>query len=257
MWRRPSAIVPPANWGVAHRERLRGVANLRAVNLVGHGAVALEPDTAPPSTAFLIGCMLPDLAAIARVRVSRPAGAVGDGVAYHHACDAVFHESEWFRSANRELRDALVEAGVESGPARACSHAGVEMLLDGRLVADGTVDRSARAVLVAVSTAGPDLAALAPAGARDVWVERLQMIGGSLDPTRYQDARFVAERLHRMTSGRRRIELAADHIDVVAATLREFQPGVAAVAPDVVARVRRTVARTALTPDAPTLPRQG
>ena len=211
------------------------------MNLVGHVAVALEPDAAPPSTDFLIGCMLPDLAAIARVRVARPTGALGDGVAFHHACDAVFHESEWFRSANRALRDALVDAGVESGPARACSHAGVEMLLDGRLVADPTVDTYARVVLDAVRADAPELAALAPAEARDVWVERLQMIGGSLDPARYRDARFVAERLHRMTSGRRRIELGADQVDTVTATLREFQPAISDAAPDVVALVKREV----------------
>ncbi len=211
------------------------------MNLVGHVAVALEPDAAPPSTDFLIGCMLPDLAAIARVRVARPTGALGDGVAFHHACDAVFHESEWFRSANRELRDALVGAGVESGPARACSHAGVEMLLDGRLVADPIVDTYARAVLTAVRADAPQLAALAPAEAREVWVERLQMIGGSLDPARYHDARFVAERLHRMTSGRRRIELGADQVDTVTATLREFQPAISDAAPDVIALVKREV----------------
>jgi hypothetical protein len=211
------------------------------VNLVGHVAVALEPDAAPPSTDFLVGCMLPDLAAIARVRVARPDGDLGEGVAFHHACDAVFHESAWFRSANAELRDALLDAGVASGPARACSHAGVEMLLDGRLVTDQTVDGYARAVLAAVSADAPGLAALAAADARDVWVERLQMIGASLDPARYQDARFVAERLHRMTSGRRRIELGAEHVDVVTATLEEFQPGIAAAAPGVLARVRREV----------------
>jgi len=211
------------------------------VNLVGHVAVALEPDAAPPSTAFLIGCMLPDLAAIARVRVARPTGGLGDGVSFHHACDAVFHESEWFRSTNRALRDALVDAGVESGPARACSHAGVEMLLDGRLVADPTVDTYARVVLDAVRTDAPELAALAPAEARAVWVERLQMIGGSLDPGRYRDPQFVAERLHRMTTGRRRIELAAEQVDIVTATLREFQPAIADAAPEVVALVRRKV----------------
>jgi hypothetical protein len=211
------------------------------LNLVGHVAVALEPEAAPPSTDFLIGCMLPDLAAIARVRVARPTGALGDGVSFHHACDAVFHESEWFRSANRTLRDALVDAGVESGPARACSHAGVEMLLDGRLVTDPTVDSYARVVLDAVRADAPELGALAPPEARDAWVERLQMIGGSLDPARYRDARFVAERLHRMTSGRRRIELGADQVDIVTATLREFQPGISDAAPEVVALVKREV----------------
>jgi hypothetical protein len=216
------------------------------VNLVGHVAVALDPDAAPPSTDFLVGCMLPDLAAIARVRVARPEGELGDGVAFHHACDAAFHESEWFRDANRALRDALLDAGVDRGPARACSHAGVEMLLDGRLVADDTVDGSARVVLDTVSTCPPALAALAPDGARAAWVERLQMIGSSLDPSRYRDPRFVAERLQRMTSGRRHIALRVEQVDAVTAALADHQPVIAAAAPEVVARIRRTVPDRAL-----------
>ena len=46
------------------------------------------------------------------------------------------------------------------------------------------------------------------------------MIGSSLDPARYRDPRFVAERLYRMTSGRRRIELRAEHVDVVSGRRR-------------------------------------
>jgi hypothetical protein len=224
------------------------------MNLIGHVAVALAPDAARlPSISFLVGCMLPDLAAIARVRVARPTGELGEGVEFHHACDAVFHESEWFRSTNRELRDALVDAGVDSGPTRACSHAGVEMLLDGRLVADATVDTYTCVVLDTVATGAPELGALAPENVRDVWIERLQMIGSSLDPARYQDARFVAERLHRMTSGRRRIELRAEQIDTVSRALRAFQPGITDAAPDVVTMVRRTV----LDEEAPIPHRQG
>jgi len=47
--------------------------------------------------------------------------------------------------------------------------------------------------------------------------------------------------LHRMTTGRRRIELAAEQVDIVTATLREFQPAIADAAPEVVALVRREV----------------
>jgi hypothetical protein len=215
------------------------------MNLIGHVAVALAPDAAPvPSISFLVGCMLPDLAAITRVRLIRPGGELGAGVAFHHACDGVFHESEWFRSANGSLRDALFDAGVDSGPARACSHAGIEMLLDGRLVEDEIVDTYARVVLEAVSTGADDLAHLAPPESRDAWVERLRMIGASLDPASYGNAGFVAERLQRMTSGRRRIELRADQVETVASILRDFQRGIAASAPEVVASVRRTVDET-------------
>ena len=211
------------------------------MNLVGHVAVALAPESAPPTTEFLVGCMLPDLAAIARVRVARPAGDLGDGVEYHHACDAVFHESAWFRATNRAVRDALVDAGVAPGPARACSHAGVERLLDGPLVADESVDTHARVVLEAVTTGADALAPLAPDAARAAWVERLRMIGSSLDPARYADSRFVAERLQRMTSGRRRIELPSGAVDTVTDALRAFQPSIADAAPDVVQLVRTEV----------------
>jgi hypothetical protein len=211
------------------------------VNLVGHVAVALAPDEELPPTDFLIGCMLPDLAAIVRVRVARATGVLGSGVAYHHACDGLFHESAWFRSTNRALRDSLLDAGVDTGPARACSHAGVEMLLDGRLVDQPHVAHGARVTLDALHDRAPTLASLAPEPTRTVWVERVQMIGVTLDPERYRDARFVAERLHRMTAGRRRIELPGDQVDVVAATLQEFQVSVADAAADVVAMVRREV----------------
>jgi hypothetical protein len=211
------------------------------VNLVGHVAVALGPDVPPPTTDFLVGCMLPDLAAIARVRMARPTGEVGAGVAFHHACDEAFHESEWFRATNRSLRDALLDAGVDSGPARACSHAGVEMLLDGRLVADDSVEVHTRVALDAVTNRAPALAPLVAADARAVWVERLQMIGSSLDPAHYRDARFVAERLHRMTAGRRRIALPADQVDTVATALRECQPTIAEAAPSVVAEIKQAI----------------
>jgi hypothetical protein len=211
------------------------------MNLVGHVAVALAPEQPAPPVEFLVGCMLPDLAAIARVRVARPDGTLGEGVAFHHACDGAFHESEWFRTANRDLRDTLLQTGVDSGAARACSHAGVEMLLDGGLVAQERVAEQARATLAAVDDDADELGDLAPLESRDVWVERLHLIGRDLDPARYADARFVAERLHRMTAGRRRIELRAEHVDLVASALVECQSSITAAAPRVVQAVRRAV----------------
>jgi hypothetical protein len=178
------------------------------------------------------------------VRVGRPDGTLGQGVAFHHACDAVFHESEWFRTANRELRDALLHAGVDSGAARACSHAGVEMLLDGGLVAQEHIAEHARATLDAVDDDADQLGRLAPVESRAVWVERLHLIGRELDPARYADARFVAERLHRMTAGRRRIELRAEHVDLVAGALVEWQPGITAAAPGVVRAVRQAITQS-------------
>ena len=209
------------------------------MNLVGH--VAAAPDASDVPVEFLVGCMLPDLAAIARVRLARPGGDLGRGVEFHHACDAVFHESEWFRRANAQLRDALLDAGVTTGAARACSHAGVEMLLDG-----GPRDARCRgsegpAHARRGRRVGRQSSETSRPTTRAVWVERLHMIGSSLEPRRYADARFVAERLHRMTAGRRRIELSGEHVDLVAAALVTVQPPIVDAAPDVVASVREVV----------------
>jgi hypothetical protein len=211
------------------------------MNLVGHVAVALAPGRADPPSDFLVGCMLPDLAAIARVRLVRPGGELGAGVEFHHACDAVFHESSWFRHVNLTLRDALLDAGVSRGAARACSHAGSEMLFDGALVADERIDGAARRTLGAVDDQADALATLAPLDTRVVLAERLHLIGASLEPGRYVDAHFVAERLHRMTIGRRRIEVRASDVDTVAHVLTDFAPDIARAAPQVVADVRKAV----------------
>lgn len=209
------------------------------MNLVGHVAVA--PDASDVPVEFLVGCMLPDLAAIARVRLARPGGDLGRGVEFHHACDAVFHESEWFRRANAQLRDALLDAGVMTGAARACSHAGVEMLLDGGLVMHAVVETRAQRTLDAVDASAAVLGDLAARDSRAVWVERMHMIGSSLEPRRYTDARFVAERLHRMTAGRRRIELPEEQVDLVTAALVTVQPPIVEAAPEVVVSVREAV----------------
>src|SRR5207248_1155593 len=79
--------------------------------------------------------------------------------------------------------------------------------------------RAAQLTLVAVADGADNLALLAPEGTHEVLSERLRLIGSSLTPRRYADARFVAERLHRMTAGRRRIELRVSDVDAVAAVL--------------------------------------
>ena len=211
------------------------------MNLVGHVAVALRPDRRDPSSDFLVGCMLPDLAAIARVRMARPAGDLGRGVEFHHACDAVFHESAWFRATNRDVRDALLDVGVTTGAARACSHAGTEMLLDGALIAERRIDGCAHRTLAAVDADAEVLASLAPADARAVVTQRLHLLGSTLDPVRYRDPVFVADRLHRMTAGRRRIEVRPRDVPTIADTLARFAPGIRAAAPEIVAAVRQAV----------------
>ena len=235
------------------------LATLETVNLVGHVAVATRRD-GDASPGLLAGSMLPDLGSIARVRLM-PASAgaapegdavrdLADGIALHHASDTAFHDLPWFHRHSRLLRDLLLEAGVDRGPARACAHAGLEMLLDGVLVTDPVVERSTDAAFGALTTNGPIRDAAAAAVAPDDrvrWVERLDQIGRSLDPRAYASAPGIATRLHRMTQGRARIELRVEHVDHVAVALEAHRPVVvrdsAQVVDDVLAALDTATSR--------------
>jgi len=207
---------------------------------VGHVAVAERraPGSPPP---FLAGAVLPDLAAMARVRLAPAAGdLLADGIAFHHAADAAFHASRWFNDHNRALRDTLLRAGVDRGAARASAHAGLEMLLDGGLADRPSVVRATGAAIAEVSTPGAtrDAAeALVPVIDRTRWSERVELIARSFDARAYVSPDEIARRLHRMTSGRSRIELPAAQVPFVARALAALQPTVLADAGAVVADV--------------------
>lgn len=214
----------------------------RRVNLVGHVAVAVQAAPSAPAP-YLVGCMLPDLAAMARVRLRPATGLVGDGVAFHHGTDAAFHSSRWFNEHNVTLRDLLLEAGVDRGAARASAHAGLEMLLDGDLANDPAVTEAVARTFDALIDGATARAVLelAPEHSRRDWSDRLTRIGRSLDVASYQSGPLVAERLHRMTRGRSRIELRSEQIGMVAAVLTAYRPHVVAGADDAVAQVLATV----------------
>jgi hypothetical protein len=202
---------------------------------------------APP--AFLAGCVLPDVAAIARVRIARPtAGPLAAGVEFHHECDHVFHASPWFNATCVQVRDDLLAAGVDRGAARAAAHAGLEMLLDGALVADDDVQWHVQLALGALDEQVEGLAALAAPPDRERWVAGVQRIARSLDVAAYTDAASVTVRLQRMTAGRSRIELRSDQAAAVTAVLTGAQPHVLADAPSVLAEVRRRTAVSAAKP---------
>lgn len=210
------------------------------MNLVGHVAVTVGDDP-EPSPEFLVGCMLPDVATIARVRLTRPDGEMGRGVEYHHECDAVFHDSPWFLEHTVRLRDDLLAAGVDRGAARACAHAGLEMLLDGAFVGDARVQSHVRGALATLDDRAEALAALAAEHDRERWVVTVRRIARALDTNGYTDPASITMRLQRMTAGRRRIELRADHTAAVTTVLAAAQPQVLTAAPGVLAGVRAGV----------------
>jgi hypothetical protein len=192
--------------------------------------------------------MLPDVATIARVRVTRPSGAMGRGVTYHHECDAVFHELPWFVAHTVRLRDDLLAAGVDRGAARASAHAGLEMLLDGALVGDDVVQSHVRGALDTLDDRAESLAELAAEHDRERWVTTVRRIARALDTSSYADPTSITLRLQRMTAGRRRIELHASQSAAVTTVLAVAQPEVIAAAPGVLAAVRHEVTRRTAQP---------
>ena len=101
------------------------------MNFFGHGCLAAETR---PDAAFVVGAMLPDLAAMAGLRVTGVAhAAADDGRRFHYATDAAFHRAAGFGELSARAAQELLDAGVRRGPARAIAHVGVELLLDGWL----------------------------------------------------------------------------------------------------------------------------
>jgi hypothetical protein len=199
------------------------------VNLLGHTYVALAGGRDDPQ--YLLGAVLPDLAPMAGVRVrsrSDLPGAVGAGVRCHLRADRAFHAHGGFREGAAALRRAVAAAGVASGPSRAVGHAGWELLLDGTLV--GT--EVEHAFHVAVRVAGDQVAGVLAPEDRARWAAFLARArrGGRL---RYDEPRWVADRLHAMLARRPRLRLPDHQVATVADALAAHAAAVVAAAPAV------------------------
>ncbi len=198
------------------------------MNFLGHTHVALAEADDPE---FLLGAVLPDLAPMAGIRMRRAGigGRLGDGVACHLRADAAFHAHPEFRRGSGALRRDLTARGLGSGPARAVGHAGWELLLDGTLVGTGTEEAFHRALAAGERAGG----ALDP-GDRDRWAAFLAR-GRGAGGLRYDDPRWVAERLHAMLGRRPRLALPDGQVGTVADVLAAHVAAVRAVAGAVLA----------------------
>jgi hypothetical protein len=215
------------------------------VNFVGHIAVGRVlhdgPDRDP---SFLLGTGLPDFAAMARVRITRVDGPLGDGMDVHHRTDAVFHRGRWFLDAEHELLADLGDAGFPRGAALACAHVGIELLLDGELVREPSTADAVRSVYVLMAAPPEPALVAAPESVRAGWADALSGIAARLDPEGYGDPHTVAVRLHRVTSRRPRLAFAPDLVPALSERLAAHQPRIAAAAPGVLERVSAAVRTT-------------
>lgn len=209
------------------------------MNVLGHTHVALAGGRG--DSEYLLGAVLPDLASMAGIRVTRAAfgGALATGIRSHHRADAAFHAHPDFLAGSGALRRALVERDVALGPARAVGHAGWELMLDGTLVGTEVEAALGRAIAVG-ERAAPGLA---PA-ARERWAAFLHRARGAAGP-RYDDPAWVADRLHAMLDRRPRLRLPARQVATVAGVLAAHAGEVAACASRVLDDTARAVSAPA------------
>jgi hypothetical protein len=211
------------------------------VNFFGHATLALEQEARGADDArYVLGAMLPDFASMARIRIA----GVDDpdieaGVAFHHQTDDAFHGAPTFIALMNDAQDELEDAGLAHGSAMAVAHVGVELLLDGELVARGGVPACYHD-------------ALATAKAPIRWRQsdgtaRWEYLRGRLRdaplPHGYQDPEFVAERLVRILAGRPRLALERSGIDTVFAWSRRARAPVARAADELLDEVRQRLRR--------------
>jgi hypothetical protein len=188
------------------------------VNFFGHATVACWFDRDPN---FVFGAMLPDLAAMRRLRPpTSTEPAITRGIALHHATDAAFHGTRAFVTLAQTAREALLGRGVARGPARALAHIGTEILLDENLGRDSEIETT---YLRALETAD---------GARLDW-KRPQDGASLVEMTKYlrgrgiartQPPEVVARRLHRALESHPRLAFAAADEFRVAEWVDAFRP---------------------------------
>jgi len=178
------------------------------MNFFAHAVVASRVRQEPR---FVLGSMLPDLAAMAGVDASAGAvrsladPALAGGVRFHGFCDDVFHGSRAFGEIMLWSRADLAALGVPRGPTLAASHLGAELSLDGWLATDCA---GLGAYHEALALLDPE-----PSSSLDPWLrsrewQRLarRLRDGTL-PAKYRAVEFVAEALERILARRPRLRL--------------------------------------------------
>jgi hypothetical protein len=208
------------------------------VNLGGHVIVAAAVHDDP---VVHLGAALPDVATVGGFRMVGGAGrgAIGQGIALHHATDAAFHGHEWFTSHLRWMIDSLIAAGVARGAARAAAHVGVELLLDGTLFSGAGGGERTEAVSAAFDRApGADgLSSLVVNEAQQDWMVHVAGLPRWKPPSYFHDPHRVAHRLHAILAQRPRLAMTSDDVAKVGAALAEVQPSITATAEDFVAEL--------------------
>lgn len=208
---------------------------LKAVNFVGHAAVASWYDATP---LFVLGAMLPDFFGMLGIKAAPTSPELSRGVAFHHASDAAFHQTPAFVDLTRRARQTLEEQGCPKGPARAVAHIGVELLLDPVLL----TERGARAAYTEALERAIDVQselALSPADeTRFHELARLLLARGV---PAHDDPEILLLRMRRALAHRPRLALTDASAGIVRNWVVAARPSVVGCASDVIRQMLSTL----------------
>ncbi len=190
------------------------------MNYFGHAAVASWHSTEP---ATVLGAMLPDFATMSRTRLAEPTDAnVAIGIDLHHKTDGAFHHLPPVLALMRELDDRLEALGCARGPRRAVAHIGVELLLDGVLVAEPTY-RAAYTAALAYDQASVLFRDEGDATRFAALHARLRQYGV---PDDLQQPESIVHRMHRMLAHRPLLAPSPADLVAIRTALSAHQPRV-------------------------------
>ncbi len=115
----------------------------------------------------------------------------------------------------------MSEASVSRGPARACAHVGVELLIDGMIVSSGEA-RAYYTLWGMLSRPHRAVVGLVAESDEVAWSSWLRTFTRELDPVEYRDPHYVAARLHtHVLPARPRLRMTVGDIEPAAAALSE------------------------------------
>jgi hypothetical protein len=210
------------------------------MNFFGHAWLASHRRR---DSAFVFGAMLPDLAAMVRLRVERVAhAATAEGRSFHLATDAAFHRSERFGALVSSSTRALREGGLRPGPARAIGHVGVELLFDGWLAERHGVPALYDAALADGPALLPSVSFRSQAETAPLEALCARIRDARLPPHAWCEPERLTARLVRILAARPRLALEAQELPAVRSWAASARVGIAREAPALLDGVRRELA---------------
>ena len=185
------------------------------MNFVGHSFIAARTSDDP---VFALGAMLPDFASMVGTRLSKHDHAgIAAGIADHHRTDEAFHGAPTFVRLCREEAVGLEAIGLGWGASRAIAHVATELVLDGLLLENASVERGYVDAIETIDWVLPALRFEKDGIVRFRELHaRLARYG---PPHGYRDPLFVRDRMVQILARRPRLALAEGDADRLTAYL--------------------------------------